>query len=89
VLERSLGVSVVVRGWAPLQERAMPTRNVTPLERAFELARSGLCKTTADIQLRLKAEGYPADRVIGPTLMKQLRAVIDDKSCPPAECRRL
>jgi hypothetical protein len=67
----------------------MRTPNITPLERAFQLARSGRCKTTADIQLRLKAEGYPTDRVIGPTLMKQLRAVIDDKSCPPAECRKL
>jgi hypothetical protein len=56
--------------------------------RFFQLARSGQCKTTADIQQRLKAEGY-SNQVIGPTLLKQLRAVIDDKSCPPAECRRL
>jgi hypothetical protein len=63
----------------------MPTPNVTPVERAFQLARSGRCKTTADIQLRLKAEGYSTDQVIGPTLMKQLRAVIDRKSCPPVE----
>jgi hypothetical protein len=67
----------------------MRTPKITSLERAFQLARSGRCKTTADIQLRLKAEGYPTDQVIGPTLMKQLRAVIDDKSCPPAECRKL
>ena len=74
---------------ALLQERPMPTPNMSPLERAFQLARSGRCKTTADIQLGLKAEGYPTDQVIGPTLLKQLRAVIDDKSCPPAECRTL
>jgi hypothetical protein len=67
----------------------MPTPNVIPLERAFQLARSGQCRTTGDIQLCLKAEGYSTDQVIGPTLMKQLRAVIDDKSCPPAECRKL
>ena len=67
----------------------MPTPDITPLERAFQLARSGRCKTTADIQLRLKAEGYSTHKVIGPTLLKQLRAVMDHKSCPPAECRKL
>jgi hypothetical protein len=67
----------------------MPTPNITSLERAFQLAHSGQCKTTADIELRLKAEGYSTNQVIGPTLMKQLRAVIDDKSCPPAACRKL
>jgi hypothetical protein len=69
----------------------MGTPHVTPIERAFQLARSGQCKTTADIQLHLKAEGYSTAQVImiGPTLMKQLRDVIDGKSCPPAECRKL
>jgi hypothetical protein len=63
----------------------MHAPNITPVERAFELARSGRCKTTGDIQLRLKAEGYSADQVIGPTLLKQLRAVMDGKACPSAE----
>ena len=67
----------------------MRTPNITQLERAFQLAHSGQCKTTADIELRLKAEGYSTNQVIGPTLMKQLRAVIDDKSCPRVKCRRL
>jgi len=66
----------------------MPRPNILPLERAFQLARSGHCKTTADIQLRLKAEGYDFGQVIGPMLLKQLRAVIDDKSRPPAESRK-
>jgi hypothetical protein len=74
-----------------LQERTMPTPNVTSLERAFQLARSGKCKTTADIQLQLKAEGYSAAQVImiGPTLMRQLRAVINDKSSLPGSAREL
>jgi len=67
----------------------MATPNVTSLERAFQLARNGQCKTTADIQLRLKFEGYSTDQMIGPILLKQLRTVINDKSCPPAECRKL
>jgi len=67
----------------------MPHPNILPLERAFQLARSGQCKTTADIQLRLEAEGYDTGQVIGPMLLKQLRAVIDHKSCPPVEHRKL
>ena len=65
----------------------MPAPNITSLERAFQLARSGRCRTTADIQIRMKVEGYPTDQVIGPTLLKQLRAVMDDKGCPPVERR--
>jgi hypothetical protein len=67
----------------------MPLPNISILERAFQLARSGQCKTTADIQLRLKAEGYTTDQLTGRILMKQLRAVIDNKSCPPAEGRQI
>lgn len=65
----------------------MPIPNVIPLERAFQLARSGQCKTTGDIQLRLKAEGYTTDQVIGPALLKQLRAAITYR--PPVGCRKL
>ena len=32
--------------------------NITTLERAFQLARSGQCSTLDDIKQRLKAEGY-------------------------------
>jgi hypothetical protein len=67
----------------------MPIPNITPIERAFHLARSGRCKTTGDIQSRLKAEGYPTEQIVGPTLMKQLQAIIDGKACPPAESRKL
>lgn len=56
----------------------MATHERTALERAFEIARSGQCRTTADIQKRLKQEGYATNTVIGPTLMKQLRALIDE-----------
>jgi hypothetical protein len=61
----------------------MPTRNITPLERAFQLARSGQCKTTADIRSRLKEEGYSDDAVVGRTLMKQLRTLMDDAAHGP------
>ena len=58
----------------------MATPNTTPIERAFELAKSGRCRTTADIEKRLKEEGYPARAIVGPYLTKQLRALIDDTS---------
>jgi hypothetical protein len=67
------------------KEKRMPTSNASPIERAFELARSGRCRTTADIVKRLADEGYPADTVIGPVLMKQLRELIDDAACGARE----
>jgi hypothetical protein len=50
--------------------------NVTALERAFNLARSGKCRTVGDIRSRLKQEGYSDAQVIGSNLQKQLRAII-------------
>jgi hypothetical protein len=50
--------------------------NVSALERAFDLARSGKYKTVSDIRLRLKQEGYSDAQLIGPGLQKQLRTII-------------
>ena len=36
---------------------------ITPIERAFELAKSGRCRTMVEIVARLKAEGYPTDQI--------------------------
>lgn len=56
--------------------------NVTALERAFGLARSGTCTTIAEIKAALKAEGYALDQVTGPALGKQLKALIDKRRGP-------
>jgi hypothetical protein len=56
----------------------MPVPNVTALERAFELARSGQCRSTDEITQALKQEGYDAKRVVGPFLIRQLRAVMHE-----------
>jgi hypothetical protein len=48
----------------------------TALERAFQLAKSGICASIPDLRRRLKAEGYSANQVTGPTLNKQLVALI-------------
>jgi hypothetical protein len=50
--------------------------NVTALERAVALAKSGTCRTFANIRERLKQEGYRAEQITGPELLKQLRAVM-------------
>jgi hypothetical protein len=48
----------------------------TPLERAFQLARSGRPNTIADIKQILDSEGYASGQVEGKALHKQLRALI-------------
>ncbi|NGP17998.1 hypothetical protein [Devosia aurantiaca] len=50
--------------------------HVTPIERAFELARSGQCRSTTEIKKALKSEGYVIETLTGATLLKQLRNTI-------------
>jgi hypothetical protein len=47
-------------------------QNKTTLERAFEIARSGLPRGVEDIRTQLKSEGYDTRQLHGPTLRKQL-----------------
>jgi hypothetical protein len=49
----------------------------TSLERAFELAKSGQCATVEEIRKTLKAEGHWGDQLVGRTLSKQLRELIE------------
>ncbi|CCB66529.1 protein of unknown function [Hyphomicrobium sp. MC1] len=51
-------------------------RNVTVVERAFQLARSGRCSAVQEIRYHLKIEGYSDAQVTGLTLLRQLRALI-------------
>ncbi|KKC34595.1 hypothetical protein WH91_01715 [Devosia psychrophila] len=50
--------------------------NITPLERAFELAKSGQFTNVADIKRHLGQEGLSSEQVTGRTLMNQLRELI-------------
>lgn len=45
----------------------------TTIERAYQLAMSGSCPTTADIKLRLRKEGYDEKHLFGRTLLTELR----------------
>lgn len=50
--------------------------HVTALERAFQLAQSGNYATVEAIRKQLKAERYSIDQIKGPTLARQLFALI-------------
>jgi hypothetical protein len=53
----------------------MPS-NRTSLERAFELAKSGRFTSIGEIKQQLKTEGFSLAQLVGPSLMKQLGALI-------------
>lgn len=48
----------------------------TPIERAFDLARSGTCASVAEIRSKLKSEGLADSQITGPSLLKQLRLLV-------------
>jgi hypothetical protein len=52
--------------------------NVTALERAFQLAKSGECGTVSDLKQRLRSEGYSSTQLSGGggTLLRQFKALI-------------
>ncbi|HUO11522.1 MAG TPA: hypothetical protein VMU37_02085 [Caulobacteraceae bacterium] len=53
----------------------MNERRPTCIERAFELANSGVCSGVQDIRKQLRAEGYPEAQLYGPALARQLRGL--------------
>jgi hypothetical protein len=52
-------------------------QNVTAVERAFQLAKSGICLSVADLKKRLRLEGYATTQIVGRAISKQLRALIE------------
>jgi hypothetical protein len=50
--------------------------NVTSVERAFQLARTGQYFDVARIKLKLKEEGYSQDQIARRSLYRQLQAII-------------
>lgn len=51
----------------------------TPLQRAFEMARSGACVGLADLIRDLNREGYDCRQIEGPSLKKQLSTLIKER----------
>jgi hypothetical protein len=64
-------------------ERAMTSTDST-IERAFELARSGACKTILEIRSQLKRERYGSvdSHLEGPVLRRQLTALMKASGGP-------
>jgi hypothetical protein len=59
----------------------------TALERAFQLARSGVPNSVQEIKKRLNSEGYIAAQVDSPILCRQLRALIRTAQAAQAPTR--
>jgi hypothetical protein len=51
--------------------------NKTAIERAFDLARTGVYSEVGEIRDRLRNEGYFTDTVTGPTLRAQLKRLME------------
>jgi hypothetical protein len=52
--------------------------NVSALERAFALARSGKCVSVGQIKQQLHAEGYSSTQIEGQALHTQLAGLIQE-----------
>jgi hypothetical protein len=65
----------IASGARLLYAKAMD-QNRTPLERAFELAKSGDYADVTSVRARLKAEGYSDGQLEGPVLVRQLREIV-------------
>ena len=63
------------------------THRPTTLERAYELAREGRCRTVSDIKQALSSEGFERvqDSLYGPTLSAALRKLCQENYVPPVE----
>lgn len=51
---------------------------LTALERAFELARSGKFQTIPRLREQLAREGFARQTLVGPTLPRQLRRLMEE-----------
>lgn len=58
----------------------MSSHRPTTLERAYELARGGSCRTVGEIKQALQAEGFERiqDSLYGPTLTAALRKLCQE-----------
>lgn len=63
------------------------THRPTTLERAYQLAREGRCRTVSDIKQALSSEGFERvqDSLYGPTLSAALRKLCQEHYVAPVE----
>lgn len=63
------------------------TFRLTTLERAYQLAESGSCRTVGDVKQTLKVEGYERiqDALYGSTITSALRKLCQENWVSPPE----
>ena len=49
---------------------------ISIIERAFQLAKTGQYGSVEDLKRKLRAEGYSVTAITGPSLLRQLRELI-------------
>jgi hypothetical protein len=54
----------------------MDTRNITTIERAFQLARSGKFQSIEKLKKKLRDEGFDQWEIVGRSLLDQLNTLI-------------
>jgi hypothetical protein len=59
-------------------------RPTNPIERAFQIAKSGACLGLSDLKVQLKKEGYSLSQIDGRVLNNQLRDLIKKSQVPGA-----
>jgi len=59
----------------------------TTIERAYQLAESGTCRTPGDVKVKLKAEGFSSiqDQLHGATVTRALKQRCDASWSPPVD----
>jgi hypothetical protein len=81
----------IVQTETPLSIGTAMDPGVTTLERAFQLAKSGECRSIDEIKKTLTAEGYHTAQITGRVLLRQLQGLIPadpkaglpQKNCAP------
>ncbi len=70
--------TVLIRGAVRLRFMLCSSMDLptNPIERAFQIARSGACLGLSDLKLQLKKEGYSLSQIDGRVLNNQLRDLI-------------
>lgn len=63
-------------------------QNLSALERAFQLARSGSVISIGEIRAVLTREGYNGSQIEGPQLKRQLRGLIEAAQAKTIEASR-
>lgn len=70
-----MGVGLRVPGAFLFYEEVMEP-NVRPIERAFQLAKTGRYVDVGEIKQQLNQEGYSNNQIEGRTLIRQLQEII-------------